>query len=232
MLLWIFTAGAGVYLLAAGRPAAAPQDAGTEAEAEAVAPATVPPSPPQYGIPPAAVQALAAGARVPPITHTRVTTPPGQHPLLEFMHPALGIVGLGIWIAYVATKFSTFAWVSFGLLLATITAGLTWYTANRRHIAAARAARASEMLETSGAPGTAGVLVTREVRGPEAEAAGAETSGAGASGPGARGAGASGAGVSGAVARRYPPRRILIHGSAAGTTLILAVITLLVSVHS
>jgi hypothetical protein len=290
MLLWMITAGAGLYLLVAGRPGrpvgppvadGADGAAVTEA-AEAMTPVTVPASrPAQAGIPPAAAEALAAGARVPPITHTRIATQPGQHPLLEFMHPALGIVGLGIWIAYVATKFSTFAWVSFGILLATITAGLTWYTANRRQ-AAVRSRRASELLETSGAPGTAGVLVTREVRGPEAEAAGADTSGAGAHGPGARGAGArgagtsgagtsgagtsgagtsgagasgagasgagasgagtfgagasgagvSGAGVSGAVARRYPPRRILVHGSAAGTTLVLAIITLLVSVHS
>jgi hypothetical protein len=135
LLLWIFTAGAGVYVLAAGRPArlaAAPEDAG----AEDVVPATVPPSQAQYGIPQAAVQAMAAGARVPPITHTRVTTQPGQHPLLEFMHPALGIVGLGIWIAYTTTRFAAFAWVSFGVLLAAIAAGLTWYTVNRRHAAA------------------------------------------------------------------------------------------------
>ena len=133
-------------------------------------PVTVPASrPAQAGIPQAAAEALAAGARVPPITHTRIATQPGQHPLLEFMHPALGIVGLGIWIAYVATKFGTFAWVSFGVLLATIAAGLTWYTVNRRQ-AAARSRRTSELLETSGAPGTAGVLVTPEVEASEAGA--------------------------------------------------------------
>ena len=221
MLLWMITAGAGLYLLVAGRPGrpagppVADGAAVTEA-AEAMTPVTVPASrPAQAGIPPAAAEALAAGARVPPITHTRIATQPGQHPLLEFMHPALGIVGLGIWIAYVATKFSTFAWVSFGILLATIAAGLTWYTVNRRQ-AAARSRRTSELLETSGAPGTAGVLVTPEV----------EASGAGASGTGASEAGTIKAG------RRYPPRRILIHGSAAGTTLVLAVITLLVSVHT
>jgi hypothetical protein len=32
--------------------------------------------------------------------------------------------------------------------------------------------------------------------------------------------------------RRFPPRRILIHGSAAGTTLILALITLLIAVRT
>jgi hypothetical protein len=252
MLLWMITAGAGLYLLVSGRPGrpagspVADEVAVTEAaEAEAVTPVTVPASrPAQAGIPQAAAEALAAGARVPPITHTRIATQPGQHPLLEFMHPALGIVGLGIWIAYVATKFGTFAWVSFGILLATIAAGLTWYTVNRRQIAA----KSSEVLETAGAPGTAGVLVARDVVVPEAGplgagaseagAAGTGTSGRGTSGtsgvPGTSGVGAAGGtpGTPGTAGRRYPPRRILIHGSAAGTTLVLAIITLLVSVHT
>jgi hypothetical protein len=245
MLLWMITAGAGLYLLVAGRPsrpAGSPVADGaavTEAaEAEAMTPVTVPASrPAQAGIPQAAAEALAAGARVPPITHTRIATQPGQHPLLEFMHPALGSVGLGCWIAYVATKFGTFAWVSFGFLLATIAAGLTWYTVNRRH-AAARSRRTSEVLETSGAPGTAGVLVTRDVGVAEAGPHGAGASeagvaGAGATGPGTTGmSGTSGVGAPGATGRRYPPRRILIHGSAAGTTLVLAIITLLISVHT
>jgi hypothetical protein len=179
MLLWMITAGAGLYLLVAGRPgrpAGSPVADGaavTEA-AEAMTPVTVPASrPAQAGIPQAAAEALAAGARVPPITHTRIATQPGQHPLLEFMHPALGIVGLGCWIAYVATKFGTFAWVSFGVLVATIAAGLTWYTVNHR-VAAAR----------------------------------------------------TGSG------RRFLPRRILVHGSAASLTLILALITVLVAVRT
>ncbi|HEY2523218.1 MAG TPA: hypothetical protein VGJ19_24110, partial [Streptosporangiaceae bacterium] len=133
LLLWLVTAGAGLYLLAAGRPAGQ--------VVEAPEPATVPPSRPvQAGLPQATVDALAAGATVPPITHTRVSPPPGQHPLLEFMHPALGIIGLGCWIAYVVTQFHAFAWIAFGVLLATIAAGLTWYTINTR-LAAARAAR-------------------------------------------------------------------------------------------
>jgi hypothetical protein len=177
LLLWIVTAGAGLYLLAAGRPASP--------AAEVPEPATVPPSRPvQSGLPQATVDALAAGARVPPIAHTRVTTPPGQHPLLEFMHPALGIIGLACWIAYVVTKFHTFAWIAFGVLLATIAAGLTWYTVNAR-LAAARAA--------GRAPGS---------------------------------------GATSARGRRYPPRRILIHGGAASTTLMLALITLLLAVHN
>jgi hypothetical protein len=172
LLLWICTAGAGLYLLVSGRPSA-----GADAQpAEAPEPATVPA---QAGLPQATVDALKAGAKVPPITHTRVTTPPGQHPLLEFMHPALGVVGLGAWIAFVETKFHAFAWIAFGVLLATIAAGLTWYTINAR-LARARA---------GDKPATAG------------------------------------------EGRRYPPRRILIHGGAASTTLILALITLLITVR-
>jgi hypothetical protein len=185
LLLWLVTAGAGLYLLVSGRPAST--------VAEAPEPATVPASGPvQSGLPQATVDALAAGARIPPITHTRVTTPPGQHPLLEFMHPALGVIGLGAWIAFVVTGFHAFAWIAFGVLLATITAGLTWYTINAR-LAAARAAN---------------------------RAAGSEA-GSG-SGPGPQPA---------PTGRRYPPRRILIHGGAASTTLILALITLLITIH-
>lgn len=135
LLLWLVTAGAGLYLLLAGRPASP--------AVEAPEPATVPPSPPApAGLPQATVDALAAGATVPPITGTRVIIPPGQHPLLEFMHPALGLIGLGTWIAFVVTGFRTFAWIAFGVLLATIAAGLTWYTINAR-LAAARATEAS-----------------------------------------------------------------------------------------
>jgi hypothetical protein len=205
MLLWIVTAGAGIYLLIAGhpaRPAESPAEAEAEVEAEAVAAATVPASRPvQTGIPQAAAEALAAGARVPPITHTRIATQPGQHPLLEFMHPALGIVGLACWMSYVATKFGTFAWVSFGVLLATIAAGLTWFTVNRRQ-AATRAAG-------SGASAGSGVFAV--------SAEGIASASGAASAP---------------TGRRYPPRRILIHGSAAALTLVLAVITLFVSIHA
>ena len=204
MLLWIVTASAGIYLLIAGRPArptGSPAWTEAEVEAEAVTPATVPASrPAQTGIPQAAAEALAAGARVPPITHTRIATQPGQHPLLEFMHPALGIVGLGCWLAYVATKFGTFAWVSSGILLATTAAGLTWFTVNRRQAA----------IRTAGFGAGAGSGVFAVSADGVALAEGA------ASAP---------------TGRRYPPRRILIHGSAATLTLVLAVITLFVSVR-
>ena len=125
LILWIFTAGAGIHLLITGRP----DRTGPDGAAVTPAPARVRAS---AGVPAAAVEALASGARVPPITHTRVSTPPGQHPLLEFMHPALGVIGLGCWLAFTITHYATFAWVASGLVVATISAGLTWFAIRSR----------------------------------------------------------------------------------------------------
>ena len=141
MLLWMVTVAAGVSLLAArrpargsGDPAADPAPDSAPAQAPAAAAVRTP-----AGVPPAASAALAAGAKVPPISHTRITTQPGEHPLLEFMHPALGLVGLGCWIAFVITRFRPFAWIALGVIVVTIAAGMIWYAASAR---AARPARA------------------------------------------------------------------------------------------
>ena len=167
-------------------------------------------------MPQAAATAYAAGAAVPPITHTRITTRPGEHPLLEFMHPALGVAGLGCWIAFVITRFSVFAWAAFGVIIVTIAAGLTWYTVNAR---AARAARSGRE------PG-----VSRDGTGqPGAAERGAAESGAGADGAAEPGAGADGVR---APARRYPARRLLVHGSGAAVTFVLALVTALAAHHA
>ncbi len=115
---------------AGGPPAGGPPAGGPQAGAPRTA-----------GVPQAAARAYAAGAAVPPITHTRITTRPGEHPLLEFMHPALGVAGLGCWIAFVITRFSVFAWAAFGVIIVTIAAGLTWYAVNARAARAARSGR-------------------------------------------------------------------------------------------
>jgi hypothetical protein len=130
-------------------------------------------------VPSAAAAAYAEGAKI-PITHTRVTTRPGEHPLLEFMHPALGIVGLGGWIAFVITRFRVFAWVALGVIVVTIAAGVIWCVVN------ARAGRA------------------------------------GGRHPARRG-------------RRHPARRarrLLIHGSGAAVTFVLAIVTALIAYHA
>ena len=178
MLFWMFTVGAGFYLLVTGRPARGPVEGAATPEPAGVTRTA--------GVPVAATAAYASGAKVPPITHTRISTRPGEHPLLEFMHPALGVTGLACLIAFVITHAPGFAWASFGVVVATIAAGVTWYAVNARAAA------------------------------PRAEAQGAE-------GPNAPGTG------SGPPARRYPSRRLLVHGSSAAVTLVLVAVTALIA---
>jgi hypothetical protein len=208
MLFWMFTVGAGLYLLVTGRPARGPVEGAAAPEPAGVTRIA--------GVPTAATAAYASGAKVPPITHTRITTRPGEHPLLEFMHPALGVTGLACFIAFVITHVPGFAWASFGVVVATIAAGVTWYAVNAR--AAAPRAEAQGAREAQG---------TREAQGP-AEAQGA----GGAQGPaeaqGAEGPNAPGTGA-GPPARRYPSRRLLVHGSSAAATLVLVAVTALIA---
>ena len=55
---------------------------------------------------------------------------PGEHPLLEFSHPVLGLIGMGVWFIFVGTHHAPLAWVSFGILVAAIAAGLRWLASN------------------------------------------------------------------------------------------------------
>jgi hypothetical protein len=68
----------------------------------------------------------------PPIPRVKVHATPGEHPLLEFSHPALGLVGLGCWFIFVGTHHQPLAWVAFGILVATIGAGLGWLARSTR----------------------------------------------------------------------------------------------------
>lgn len=84
---------------------------------------------------------------MPHITHTQVTIGPDDHPLLEFCHPALGIVGLGLWFAYTFVPFAVFGWAAFAALVVAVGAGSAWLTVNVR---AARARRAGPDGTTAG----------------------------------------------------------------------------------
>ena len=251
MLLWIFTAAAGVSLLAARQPARGSGAAPDAAEVPGEAPVSVPvaasggaphsaaaaapaPAAASAGVPAAAAEAYAAGAKVPPITHTRITARPGEHPLLEFMHPALGLIGLGCWIAFVITRFSAFAWVALGVIVATIAAGVTWYAVNSRAMRGAQAAPSAVVTETAAA---AGVVVAGGADGASVAGEGiVATEGIMADGIAVAGGGAAPDG--GAAANRVPAwrarraQRALIHGSAAAVTLVLAVVTALIAHHA
>src|SRR5215470_6737053 len=160
LVLWLFTAGAGFYLLVTSnlgraRPAAATPAAATPA---AATPATEPHTTPAAE--PATVPAAAAGSASqaaskremrraardrfdPPSLTAAKNAPamPGLRSLLEFAHPAFAIVGLGFWLGFTMVHDQALGWIAFGLVTATVCLGLTWYTANTR---AARSTNAPE----------------------------------------------------------------------------------------
>ncbi len=126
LVLWVVTAAAGVSLLSTGGRARRPA-----ARAAPTAP------------PPARIAAipLTDEGKPPPVPRVKVTTPPGEHPLLEFSHPALALTGLACWFVFVLVHDHPFAWISFGILVVTLGAGLSWLARNRqaarRHLSGA-----------------------------------------------------------------------------------------------
>lgn len=138
MVVWAFTAGMGVYLLGVGiarqRTAAA---AGKTAQVTDGEPPDEAPLVGRAAL--AMVLQDAPAARGQP----RVE----GSPLLEFVHPALALVGLTFWIFFVMTGYRTFAWVAFGVAAATVTAGLSWELAARR---TARRCRGEQGREQAG----------------------------------------------------------------------------------
>ena len=91
----------------------------------AAAPAARPVAPPRGPGP------AAGPAEPPPIPRVKVHARPGEHPLLEFSHPTLGLIGMGLWFVYVGTRHAPLAWASFGILVVAIAAGLSWLARNR-----------------------------------------------------------------------------------------------------
>jgi hypothetical protein len=57
---------------------------------------------------------------------------PGLRSLLEFAHPTFGIIGLAFWLGFTLVHNKALGWIAFGLVAATASLGLTWFTANLR----------------------------------------------------------------------------------------------------
>ena len=176
LVLWLFTAGAGVYLLVTSnlgraRPTPAPPAAAPPATAPSATarPATVSVAAPTAAAPAAQVASAAPTAAAPaPATpgHEAPATPGSSAPpaskremrravrdrfdppsltasknapvvpelrsLLEFAHPASGLIGLGFWLGYTFVHYRALGWIAFGLVTATVCLGLTWFAANTR----------------------------------------------------------------------------------------------------
>jgi hypothetical protein len=143
LALWIAAAVAGVTLLRAGgaaRRAAAsvPAESAESVSAGAVSGGAVPTgavsagaaAPVKTGVRIGAVPLTAEG-KPPPGPHVRVISPAGEHPFLEFCHPALAVTGIACWLMFVLVHYRPFAWISFGILVATMALGLAWLASTR-----------------------------------------------------------------------------------------------------
>jgi hypothetical protein len=129
LVLWLFTAGAGFYLLVTSNlsrarpaqpaPAPIPQPASVGSAGPASPRETRRAKRDPYA--PASLQA----SRQAPIV-------PDLRSVAEFAHPACGISGLGFWLAFTLVHFRVMGWIAFALILATACIGLAWFTANTR----------------------------------------------------------------------------------------------------
>jgi hypothetical protein len=121
LVLWLATASAGLTLLRAG--GAARRAAASQAvPADSLAGALV-----RTGAVP-----LTADGKPPPGPHVRVVTPPGEHPLLEFSHPALAVTGIACWMMFTFVHYRPLAWIAFAILVATLLVGLGWLSRTRQ----------------------------------------------------------------------------------------------------
>jgi hypothetical protein len=180
LVLWMFTAGAGFYVLVtsslgrarlAASSAPVPQPASVPQPAPVTQPASVSQSAP---VPRPAAQAPASSAAPsrraarqaarrasrerwdPPSLVASKQAPilPSGRSLVEFAHPAAGITGLAFWLGFTLVHNRALGWIGFGLATATACVGLGWFMANAR---AAR--RADPGPRDRSAPSFAGRLV-------------------------------------------------------------------------
>ena len=127
LVLWVFTAGAGFSVLITSnlkgdRAVSAAPPVPAAARPSVQAPAALVPAAPVKD--PFAPPSLVAARNAPVV--------PGARALLEFAHPALGIIGLGFWLGFSLVHYRVLGWIGFGLAAATACAGLAWFAANVR----------------------------------------------------------------------------------------------------
>jgi hypothetical protein len=168
LVLWLFTAGAGFSVLissnlkrdhaapsaqlaptiarTAARPAPAPQ-AASRSDPEPVSRREAKRARREQFDPPSLVAARSA-----PVI-------PGAQALLEFAHPACGIIGLAAWLGFSLVHARLLGWMGFGLATVTACAGLTWFALNVRTARRAQNAPGKEPPPGPPAPSFHGRLV-------------------------------------------------------------------------
>ena len=153
LLFWLCTAAVGSYLLATSvRSANSEPEPADPVSVSAEQPAATIADQAATTVTPAPTPARPVRDKDrfdPPSLQRAKSEPlPGLKDLAEFGHPALALIGLGIWLGYVVSRDRVFAVIGLGVLLGAICAGLSWFIVNTR---AARRAAAAE----PGSPGAA-----------------------------------------------------------------------------
>jgi len=145
LVLWLFTAGAGLYLLLSSslgraRPAApssppAPSPQPASVTQRAVPATAAPVAPAAQATPSRRAARRAARERWDPpslVAARQAPILPSARSLVEFAHPAGGLIGLGFWLGFTLIHNRILGWIAFGLVAATACIGLGWFTANAR----------------------------------------------------------------------------------------------------
>ena len=140
LVVWICTVAAGTYLLAT----ATRYGNSESAPSEPVSVSARQPSTSPAGAPAPATPTRVKDPFAPPsLQRERSESLPLMRALVEFAHPALGMIGLGFWFGYVVSRDRLFLAISLGILLGAIGAGLSWFTVNTRAVNRAAAAEAA-----------------------------------------------------------------------------------------
>lgn len=127
LLLWLCTAAVGSYLLVTAIHASGNRE-----------PAPAEPVPVATAAPPAKPVRSKDRFDPPSLQRAKHEPIPGLRALAEFTHPALAMIGLGVWLGYIVSRDEQYAEAGLGVLLGAICAGVSWFIANTR--AAKRAA--------------------------------------------------------------------------------------------
>jgi hypothetical protein len=153
LVLWLFTAGAGFYLLftsslgrtrpaepatqppPAAPPPPVPQPASASASAANATASAATAARPADGPPSRRAARQAARQRWDPpslVAARQAPVLPGARSLVEFAHPTGGIIGLAFWLGFTLVHNRALGWIGFGLAAATACVGLGWFTVNTR----------------------------------------------------------------------------------------------------
>jgi hypothetical protein len=132
LVLWLFTAGAGFSVLISSNLG---RDRSVPAAPLAPAASPVPAAPGASGSASLQDEKRAYRERFDPpslVAARNAPVVPGARALLEFSHPACGIIGLAFWLGFSLVHARVLGWIGFGFATVTACAGLTWFAVNLR----------------------------------------------------------------------------------------------------